>query len=215
MNVLLASFLTVLLWVNFPLTSFLQADSTFHFSLGETALTICFTGGNPSPCDPGIFEKGEKNTYLFSEAIDWQYDQSWILLLHPEENTRVEISDRYVNCMALRISETEGVIPFDHKAAGDVKGKLFYYGRWHTVTTNSFSHYGHQQSYWQPVQTGIDTSAFNAWYAQKLKEDPSLGSFGDRREVFCYQRQLRIQIYPAKGPKKTILLVFNHKDGTC
>lgn len=189
------------------------AEGAFTFTLKYFSLR--FPEGNPSSCDPGEFKQIDNQLYIFSEPIDWQYAEKFECIMSSSIRDKFEFYDRYINCMALRISETEGVISFDSKQSDLGDSSLYYVSPWTKMESSSFEHYGYGKDYWKPSITGIDTNAFNKWYFYKCVSGEVSPEHGDRRTVFCYQRQVKIEYYPLHRKKKTIILIFNHKDGTC
>ena len=201
---------------------FLVSSILFSQDEGEKTLfyfehfSLDFREGNPSRCDNSDFTKTAENEYLFEYTIDWQYSGYFQLLLHSEYSDSFNLYDRYVNSMAIRESETEGVHPFDTTVSDLPEINLFYFSPWVEMKDFSFEKYGYGKSYWQPSKTGIDTVAFQRWYVSKVLDqewyDPN--STPDKREVFCYQRQLKFVLY-RKRKSVTIILKFLHRDGTC
>lgn len=185
---------------------------TIPYSFDFGHLTIVFDQGNPSSCDPGEFKGETKSNYLFSETIDWQFDQNWHFVYDSLVVDSIVCFDRYSNCMAIRISETEGVIPHLSGQTERLPKSAVYRSPWHRNDSFSFSHYGYEQAYWQPHLEEINQRSFDRWYG---KNHRYVSEYDNGREVFCYQRELKIIIYQMGGRKTEILLTFHHKDGTC
>ena len=79
-------------------------------------------------------------------------------------------------------------------------------------TTYSFAKYGRDMNYWQPRKPKVPEAALETWYCYQMADFPIKDS--DRKEVFSYQRQVRIEMY-RDGKKSTFTLKFFHRDGEC
>ena len=179
---------------------------------------IIFPSGDPSHCDYGKFLKLDPTHYLFEWQIDWQLDESFIIKPKNEFTQVLKVHDRYINSMALRVSETEGVIPFDTTKSSLPAKELFYYSKWVTLESvnsqYSFAKYGYKRDYWQPTKNKINLAEFEKWYLQNQSYYQTSTDQINKREVFCYQRQIRI-IYTINNKSNSVVLCFLHRDGTC